>query len=127
MSQELLYSIVFINLAFLFYTIGIWAEFFKKKLLIWHSVFFWFGVLTDTVGTGLMIQHVGHIKFTIHTTTGFAGLSLMLFHAFWATVVLIKNESNTLMYFHKFSVVVWLIWFVSYLSGLVMGVKSVSS
>ena len=74
----------------------------------------------------MMVNHVGYIKFTIHTTTGFIGVGLMLVHALWSTLVILKNDENALEKFHRFSVFVWSIWFVSYLSGVGMGMKSVS-
>jgi len=127
MTTLLFYSVVFINLAFIFYTIGVWSEYIKKRLLIWHAVFFWLGVITDTLGTGLMIQHVGHIKFTLHTTTGFISLALMLVHAVWATWVLKQHKEESIKNFHKFSVLVWFIWFLSYLSGVYMGMQSIEA
>ena len=32
----LIYAIIFINLAFVFYTIGVWSEKIQKKLKGWH-------------------------------------------------------------------------------------------
>ncbi len=120
------YSIIFITAALIFYTAGVWSEHYKKRLLLWHVIFFWLGVTTDAIGTGLMIEHVGHIKFTVHTITGFIGISLMLVHALWATKVIIQNNQKSITSFHKFSLFVWTLWFISYVSGVVMGMKSIS-
>ena len=126
MTKELLVSIVFINLAFLFYTIGVWSEFKRKQLVSWHVVLFWLGVISDSIGTKLMIDYVGYIKFNIHTSTGFLGLALMVAHAIWASKVVVQNDSQKAKGFHKFSVFVWSVWFVSYVSGVFMGMNSVS-
>lgn len=32
----LIYAIIFINLACLIYTVGVWAEKIQKKLMTWH-------------------------------------------------------------------------------------------
>jgi uncharacterized repeat protein (TIGR03987 family) len=42
---------------------------------------------------------------------------LMLIHAIWATIVLIRKDEQAIVNFHKFSLVVWLIWLVPYFSG----------
>ena len=45
---------------------------------------------------------------------------LMLIHAVWATVVLLKRDENLIRGFHKFSVTVWVIWLIPYLSPMVI-------
>jgi uncharacterized repeat protein (TIGR03987 family) len=41
----------------------------------------------------------------------------MLFHAIWATVVLVKNYESMKTKFHRFSIIVWLIWLIPFVSG----------
>jgi uncharacterized repeat protein (TIGR03987 family) len=43
---------------------------------------------------------------------------LMLAHAIWAAFVLITKQEKAILNFHKFSLVVWLIWLVPFLSGM---------
>ena len=50
---------IFFTLAFAFYSIGIWAEFFAKRLKPWHAGAFLSGVISDTICTGFMVEHVG--------------------------------------------------------------------
>ena len=44
---------IIINLALLFYSIGVWSERIQGRLKVWHTVFFWFGLVCDTWGTGM--------------------------------------------------------------------------
>jgi len=48
---------------------------------------------------------------------------LMLFHAIWATIVLVKKNEKMIINFHKFSIFVWVIWLIPYLTGLIFGVS----
>ena len=109
-----------ISLAFVCYSIGVWSERFSTKLKVWHVVFFWFGILFDTWGTGLMFAMVGGLTYDIHGLTGMLAIVLMLIHAVWATVVLLKKDENLIANFHKFSVTVWVIWLIPYLSPVVI-------
>jgi uncharacterized repeat protein (TIGR03987 family) len=42
----------------------------------------------------------------------------MLIHALWAYVVLRKKDEKAINNFHKFSVAVWAIWLIPYLSPM---------
>jgi uncharacterized repeat protein (TIGR03987 family) len=57
------------------------------------------------------------MTFDIHGLTGLIAILLMLIHAVWATIVLIRKNEQAIMNFHKFSLVVWIIWLVPYFSG----------
>ncbi len=48
---------------------------------------------------------------------GMLGLILMAVHTVWATYIIIKNNPKQLTSFHKFSLFVWLIWLIPYLTG----------
>jgi uncharacterized repeat protein (TIGR03987 family) len=118
-------SSILITLALVFYSIGIWAERFKKYLLRWHLVFFWAGLLFDISGTYAM-HLIADGKFNIlepHTFTGQLALWLMLIHAIWATFVVIKNNENARTQFHKYSLIVWLIWLIPYFGGMYLGMS----
>jgi uncharacterized repeat protein (TIGR03987 family) len=56
-----------------------------------------------------------------HTLTGQIALWLMLLHAVWATWVIIKGSENVLKEFHRFSIIVWIIWLVPYFGGMYLG------
>ena len=109
------------GLALVFYSIGVWSERFAGKLKSWHLLFFVLGLVCDTWGTGLMFKFVGGMTFDIHGITGLIAIILMLIHAAWAFVVLIKKDEQAINNFHKFSLVVWAIWLIPYLSPMFFG------
>jgi uncharacterized repeat protein (TIGR03987 family) len=122
MDPTLLIAIVFINLALALYTIGVWAERIQKRLKWWHLVFFWAGLTADTIGTMAMSEISGSLfKASFHGITGNTAIALMLFHAVWATVVLVKRNENMILKFHRLSIVVWIIWLIPMVSGGVFG------
>lgn len=118
----LIYAIITINLALVFYTIGVWAEKLQGKLKGWHLVTFWIGLAFDTTGTTLMSAIAGDkISFGFHGITGALAIILMLIHAGWATYVFLKKDEAKLIKFHQFSLFVWLIWLVPFVSGAIFG------
>lgn len=115
-------AIIFINMALVFYTVGVWAEKIQKKLKVWHVVTFWFGLICDTVGTSAMGKIAGNMfQFNFHGITGMTAIVLMLFHAIWATIVVVKNDEKMKVNFHTFSIVVWVIWLIPMVSGMIFG------
>jgi uncharacterized repeat protein (TIGR03987 family) len=124
MSTTLISAIVFINLAMILYTVGVWAERFQKRLKWWHTLFFWFGLICDTIGTSAMGMIGGSlIKFNFHGLSGLTAVLLMLFHASWATMVLFRKDEKRIIVFHRFSVVVWIIWMIPMVGGIFLGAK----
>jgi uncharacterized repeat protein (TIGR03987 family) len=118
MSGSMSFSFIIITLALLFYSIGVWSERFAGQLKPWHLAFFWTGLVFDTWGTGMMMDMAGGLSFDIHGLTGLIAILLMLIHALWATVVLVRKDEKMIRSFHKFSVMVWVIWLVPYFSPM---------
>ena len=122
MSTTLIIAIVFINIALVLYTFGVWAERIQHRLKWWHLVFFWGGFMADTTGTSAMSIISGSLfRTTFHGITGNTAILLMLFHAVWATVVLIRKNETQIANFHKFSLFVWIIWLIPMISGMAFG------
>jgi uncharacterized repeat protein (TIGR03987 family) len=118
----LFYAVLFINLAFVFYTIGVWSEKKQGTLKIWHLAVFWIGLVFDTLGTTFMSRIAGSgFEINFHGITGLLAIVLMAFHVLWASWVLLRNQETLKIKFHRFSLVVWLIWLVPFLSGAVFG------
>jgi uncharacterized repeat protein (TIGR03987 family) len=111
-------AVIVINLALIFYSIGVWSERIQGRLKIWHTVFFWFGLVCDTVGTGMMFEWAGGLTYDLHGLSGLLAIILMFVHAIWATVVLTKKDEKMIVNFHKFSIVVWFIWLIPYSSPM---------
>jgi len=121
----LIYAIVTITLALVFYTIGVWSEKIQGKLKKWHLIVFYLGLVFDTTGTIIMSKiATGGFKFNFHGITGLLAIILMLFHALWATVVLVKNDEKVKANFHKLSIVVWIIWLIPFISGAIFGMAN---
>lgn len=128
MDPKLIFAIVTITLALIFYTIGVFGERRAKSLNKKHVIIFWLGLACDTLGTLTMGQIakagtdvMSTSGLNIHGITGFLAIVLMLFHAVWATWVLYKNDEEKKVAFHKFSITVWLIWLVPYIVGMFIG------
>lgn len=81
----------------------------------------------DTTGTILMGQIAEQSMFTgklsLHGVTGMLAIILMIVHAIWATVVLVKDNQDAAKNFHRFSIAVWVIWLVPYVLGMIMGMR----
>ena len=118
MSVTLIVAIICMFSALTLYSIGVWSERFAGRLTPRHLLFFWAGFLFDTTGTTLMGSMAGRMEFNLHGITGALAIILMLSHAIWAAVVLITKQQKAILNFHKFSLVVWLIWLVPFLSGM---------
>lgn len=122
MNTLLLNAIIFITLALIFYTIGVWSEKYQRGLKKWHVIVFWLGFICDTTGTTIMSKIAGTgFSFNLHGITGLLAILLMLFHALWATFVLIKGTEKSKENFHKFSILVWIIWLIPYFTGMIVG------
>lgn len=119
------FAVVTITLALVFYTIGVFSEKFTGTLKGWHLIMFWIGFLFDTTGTTLMSRLAKDVfTFSFHSVTGATAIILMAAHAVWATVILFKGTEKSRRSFHKFSIVVWIIWLIPYLSGMLYGMLS---
>jgi len=122
----LLFSTIFISLALVFYTTGIWAERLGRYLKQWHIYMFWLGFTFDVAGTALM-HNISDDPFNfldLHTLTGQIALWLMLVHAIWATLVVKHQNEAVRIKFHKYSILVWLIWLIPYFGGMFMGMSA---
>ena len=55
----------------------------------------------------------------IMAVSGVIALALMAVQLLWAVVVLVRGREAEKQRFHRFSVVVWAIWLIPYLTGAV--------
>jgi uncharacterized repeat protein (TIGR03987 family) len=123
MTPLLIVSTILINLALIFYSLGVWSERLSRYLKKWHVAAFWTGLTFDISGTYAMSRlATGPFNLmALHTLTGQLALWLMLAHAIWATFVVRKGSEKTRTGFHRYSIIVWLIWLVPYFGGMIMG------
>ncbi len=129
----MLNAIVLINLAFISYTLGVWGEKVQGELKLWHLLTFWFGFVNDTIGTlsmeAMVIYNAGDeynnlfqylfLHMSFHSITGIFALTLMLVHALWATKVLLKKNIIMIKRFHHYSLFIWLIWLIPFITGAI--------
>lgn len=128
MNAKLIIAIVTITLALILYTIGVFAERKAHYLKKFHVIIFWLGLLCDTTGTVTMSLIANGRSDTkgigVHGITGALAIVLMIFHATWATVTLRRGNAKQMETFHKFSLLVWVIWLIPYLIGMFMGMMN---
>lgn len=116
-------STILITLALCFYSTGVWAERISRYLRGWHVCAFWTGFVFDVSGTWAM-GRLSDDPFNLlepHTLTGQIALWLMLIHAIWATYVVRRGSEKLRGQFHRYSLIVWLIWLIPYVGGMIMG------
>lgn len=127
MTGTLSVAIVTITLALVFYTIGVWSEHRSRRLKKIHLIFFWLGLCMDTTGTLLMGRIADRSmlsgKLSLHSVTGALAIILMIVHAVWATVVLVRGSEDSAKNFHKLSIAVWAVWLIPYILGMVIGMR----
>ena len=122
MDIKLILAIITITAALVFYTIGVFSERKSGILKKQHIILFWIGFCFDTTGTTIMsMMSSGESLLSLHGITGILAIVLMLFHAIWATIVYIKNNTEKQKNFHKFSIIVWIIWLIPYIIGAGIG------
>lgn len=126
MSPLLMKAVFAITAALVFYTVGVWYEHLRKLLKPIHLVFFWLGFVMDATGTHMMSLINGGetgMLTNVHGITGVIAILLMLVHAVWASIVLASGNEKAQQSFHRFSLLVWLIWLIPFLIGMVMGMR----
>lgn len=123
MSPLLIGAIVIITLALVFYSIGVIGEARRKNLLWKDIIWFGLGLVADFIGTMLMRQIsmngdniLAPWANTLMTISGTAAIILMLIHIVFAVLVMFKFPDYRKK-FHKWSVVIYAFWLVSYISG----------
>lgn len=123
MSPLLITAIVIITLALVFYSIGVIGEARRKNLLWRDVVWFGAGLVADFAGTMAMraISQSGETVLapwanTLMTISGTAAIILMAIHIVFAVIVMTKFPDYRKK-FHKWSVVIYIFWLISYISG----------
>lgn len=118
-------AIVVITLALAFYSVGVWSERIQGTLKPWHAACFAAGLVCDATGTFLMSRIAKSSEGptggfdTIMIWTGGLAIALMAVHLVWAVIVLARDRESEKASFHRFSIVVWAIWLVPYVTGAV--------
>ena len=130
MNAQLMLAVVLITGALIFYTIAVWWEFARRTLLVRHAVLLAFGLTFDITATWLMSgmtsieppsSQLGATLVVVMAISGTLAIILMAVHLVVAIAVLVRKRENELRHFHRFSIVVWSIWLIPYIAGLLGG------
>lgn len=128
MSPELIFATIAISLALLFYTWGVFGERRHGGLGLKYVLLFWLGLACDTTGTLTMSSIASQMEVSglnIHAVTGVVAIVLMMVHALWATITYKRGSEKARRRFHTFSTVVWLVWLVPYIIGMLVGIPAI--
>jgi uncharacterized repeat protein (TIGR03987 family) len=126
MSNLILLSVVLITLALILYTIGVWISHRGGRLTATGVVIFWVAVVCDALATRFMGLRTEQIRWDLHTISGYAALALMAGLTLWGSVALLQKREAWLTRFPRIAVPVWVIWAISYATGVWLGVQRVS-
>jgi uncharacterized repeat protein (TIGR03987 family) len=121
-------AIVLITAALVFYSTGVFSERRAGRLRVGHVGLFGAGLTFDATGTALMTviasdavrAQPGRTRGVLDVVmafTGAAALALMAIHLVWAVVVLIRDRKAERLTFHRFSLAVWALWLIPYVTG----------
>jgi len=125
MAALVVISSILITLALVFYSVGVWSERIARYLKPWHVAAFWIGFLFDVSGT-LAMHRLAKGPFDLrapHTLTGQIALWLMFAHAIWASIVARSGTEDARTGFHRYSLIVWLVWLVPYFGGMGLAMR----
>lgn len=104
--------------ALLLYSLVIWSHQVKKNLRVWMVWLFGIGLAADAGGTVfLCMAAASKWTFTLHTLSGAVSLLIMALHFVWA-LFSVMFGGRFQVYFNRFSVWAWLLWLVSFISGI---------
>ena len=124
MKPIILVSVISITTALLLYTVAVWRNWQLKLLTTTHVVLLWLGLAADALATRMMGMSIdGELVWDFHTISGYAGLVLMALLAATGTWARWTDRQALLTSFHRFAIPVWVIWVISYATGIVIGIQ----
>ncbi|MPQ43170.1 HsmA family protein [Clostridium tarantellae] len=130
MNKLVFFAIIFVNSALVLYTLAVISENRSKTLKRIHAIEFWIAFICNILGMGIMstiennkiIVNISQTIEILHVISGGVAIILMLFHALWATWVLLKGSKEIKEKFHKLNIFIWLIWLIPYGVGMYIGI-----
>ncbi|MFW2404009.1 MAG: HsmA family protein [Gammaproteobacteria bacterium] len=123
MKPIILVSVISITTALIVYTIAVWSNWRAKVLGTVQIVLLWIGLAADATATRMMGLSAGKTTWDFHTISGNLGLGLMAILAVVGTWAKLTRRDDILASFHKYAVPVWIIWVISYATGVIIGVQ----
>lgn len=123
MPMVIIVAVFSITAALIFYSIAVWWNRARQRLEPRHLVLFYLGLICDIAATAMMWSSVEKVTWDLHTISGYTALGLMFVMTMVGTWGLSRHNERVLANFHRFSVPVWFIWVISWLTGVVLGVQ----
>ncbi len=126
MKPIILISVISITLALVLYTIAVWRNWRNKTLTTAQIILLWCGLTADFLATKMMgLSIEGEIVWDFHTISGYAGLVLMGLLAVVGSLAKWKGNEVVLKSFYHYAIPVWIIWVISYATGVIIGLQRV--
>lgn len=121
MSPILVAGTIIVNLALLFYTVGIFIEQRRRQVTGVVLGFLTAGVLFDLVATGCMIAGSSRGPFTAHGLLGFSSLAAMLLETSFAWRHRLRHgDGEVPVWLHRYSRLAYGWWIVAYVTGAIL-------
>jgi uncharacterized repeat protein (TIGR03987 family) len=118
-------AVICMNIALIFYTLAVFSAR-RGGLQRKHLLIFGFGLLSDYLGTHLMLLYgtANYIVPKWHTAIGIASLIGMAFHFMLALVAtLVRRAESVNRLFHRVSLTIYTCWLISFFSGMIAGIS----
>lgn len=125
MRPIILISVISITTALLLYTIVVWRNWYTKLLTTAQLIMLWLGLAADALATRMMGLSVEQTTWDLHTISGYAGLGLMALLAAFGSWAKLTGREAVLTSFHRYAIPIWIIWVISYATGVVIGIQRV--
>lgn len=116
----LIVAIVSMLIAVTAYTIAVFTERKAGIILKKHIIIFLIGLFFDVLGTTFMSLISETFKMDIHGITGLAAVILMMIHVVLAILVYLKGTEAQKKNFHHYSLIIWMIWLIPFVTGLII-------
>ena len=125
MRPIILVSVISITTALILYTVAVWRNWGMKLLTTGQIILLWLGLAADVLATRMMAMSVEETTWDFHTISGYTGLTLMAILAAVGSWAKWSTQEYVLAGFHRVAMPVWIIWVVSYLTGVLLGIQRV--
>ena len=121
MNSILLTGTIIVNLALVFYSVGIFIEQRRRRVSRVVVGFLTAGVVFDVVATGCMIVGSSSGPFTAHGLLGFSSLAAMLLETGFAWRHRLKQgDAEVPTWLHRYSRLAYGWWIVAYVTGAIL-------
>ena len=119
-------AIVLLTLAFLCYSTGVTLEVITGLLKPWYVKLFWLGFLFEASGATLMFTLGRGEFYPIHMIIGGVALTLIVTHNILASLIVRMGVESLLKGFPRFSFLVYIIWLIAFITGMIIGITQPS-